>query len=62
MHSDHLVLWTSLFKFELCGVKQDLIPYVGQLVLPNVPVEGWVIDPDKHGLLDGPCDVAGLLP
>ena len=35
------------------GVLQDLIPDVGQLVLPRVPVEAWVIDSDEHGLLDG---------
>ena len=34
------------------GVKQDLIPYVGQLVLSNVPVDRWII-----GLLDGSCYV-----
>ena len=28
----------------------------GQLELANVPIEGWIIDPDVLGLLDGPCD------
>ena len=23
-------------------------------------VNGWIIDPDAHGLLDGPCDVVCL--
>ena len=31
-----------------------------QFVLAKVSVEGWVIDPDKHGLLDGPGDTLGL--
>ena len=29
---------------EVRGFEQDLIPYVGQLVLANVSIEGWVID------------------
>ena len=29
---------------------------MGQLVLVDVPVERWVINPYKHGLLDGPGD------
>ena len=32
----------------------------GQLELANVPIEGWIIDPDVHGLFDGPCDVVHL--
>ena len=41
-------------------VKQDLIPNVGQLELANVPVKGWIIDPDVHGLLYGSSDVVHL--
>ena len=44
----------SLFEVEVRGVEQDLIPYVGQLVLANVPIERWIIDPYEHGLLDDP--------
>ena len=29
---------------------------MGQLVFPQIPIEGWVIDMDDHGLLDGPGD------
>ena len=32
------------------GVEQDLILYVGQLELNNIPVKGWNIDPAVHGL------------
>ena len=39
---------------EVRIAEQDLIPYVGQLVLPNVHIEGWSIDSYEHGLLDGP--------
>ena len=33
---------------------------VWQLLLAHIPVKGWVINPDEHGLLDGPGDVLGL--
>ena len=36
------------------GAEQDLIPYVGQLELANVPVTGWSIDHYVNGLLYGP--------
>ena len=42
------------------GVVQDLIPDMGQLVFAKVPVEGWIIDPDEHSLLDGPCNAVHL--
>ena len=29
---------------EVRGVEQNLFPYVGQLVLANVPLEAWIID------------------
>ena len=44
----------GLFEVEVRGVQQDLIPYVGHMVLPNVPVEGWIIDPYVHSLLECP--------
>ena len=34
---------------EARGVEEILIPYVGQLTLTNVPVEGWIIDHYKQG-------------
>ena len=36
---------------EVRGVEQDIIPYVRQLVLHSVAVEGWIID---SNVLDGP--------
>ena len=38
---------------EVRSAEQDLIPYVGQLVLLNASVEGWIIDNYIHSLLDG---------
>ena len=29
-------MWNSLLQLEVWGVEQDLIPYMGQMVLPNV--------------------------
>ena len=60
MYTEYLVLWKGLFKLDIWGVKQDLITYVGQLVLPNVLVKEWITDPDIHGLLDCPCKVMRL--
>ena len=34
---------------------------MGQLELANVPLEGWIIDPVVHGILDGPYDGVHLL-
>ena len=50
----------GLSKLESRGIEQDLIPYMGKIELANVPIEQWIIDPDEHGLLDGPCDVVQL--
>ena len=41
------------------GVEQDLIPYVGQLVLAKINIEGWIIDPYEHSLLGGPRNSTG---
>ena len=50
----HVEMEGGLFQVEVRGVECDRMPYVGQLVLPSVPVEGWIIDPYVHSLLDGP--------
>ena len=42
------------------SVQQDLIPYAGQLEIVNVPIEGWIIYPDVHGLLYDSCGVVCL--
>ena len=38
------------------GIEQDLVQNVGQLVLSNIPVRCWIIDPNKHSPLGGPCE------
>ena len=37
-----------LFQFKFWGVEQNLIPYVWQLLLANVPLMRWIIKPYKH--------------
>ena len=61
-HSWQLELWKELLWIEVRGIEQDLIPYVGQLELANVPTEGWIIDPNIHSLLDGSYNVMYLPP
>ena len=31
-----------------------MVPYVWKLVLPQVPVECWVMDVDEHSFFNGP--------
>ena len=40
------------------GVQQDVILYMGQLESDNISIEGSIIDPDVHGLLD---DLHGVI-
>ena len=47
---------------EVRGVEQDIIPYVGQLLLANVPVQGLIIHPYEHSLRDGPGNGCYFLP
>ena len=60
-HSGQLGWASDLLELEVRGFKQAIIPYMGQQDLGSVSSEGLIIDPDVHGLLDGPCDVV-LLP
>ena len=55
-----LVRWVGLLEIKIRGVEQDLIWYVGQLVLLNVLVKRCHIDPYVHSLLDGPGEGMGL--
>ena len=48
-----LYMLEGLFEMEVRSVEQDLISYMGQLVLPNVPVKRWIIDLYIQCLLDG---------
>ena len=34
--------------FEFWGVKQNLIPYMWQMVLSSVLIEKWIIDPYEY--------------
>ena len=46
---------------ESWHVLHNLIPNLWQLVLAKIPVEGLVVEPDKHGLFYDPGDTLGLL-
>ena len=41
-------------------MKHDLILNLGQLEFDNVPVKGWIIDPDVNGLIYAPSSVVCL--
>ena len=38
-----------------------MVPYMQQLVLSEVSVEGWVLDVDEHCLLEGPGKAVNFL-
>ena len=40
---------------------EEVVPYVQQLVLAEVPVESGVLHMDEHGLFDGPGMTVDLL-
>ena len=42
------------------GVLYDFIPDVQKLTFSYILYEGWVIDPDVNGLLNGPSDAMCL--
>ena len=47
----------SLFQFEFRDSEQNSIPYVWEIVLSNIFVQGGIVNPDKHGFLDGSCHI-----
>ena len=62
MYSEWLEMWKALFKLEGRGVEQDNIPYVGQLKLPKVSVDGWIIDLTYRTSLMGLVMLCDFLP
>ena len=56
----------SVGRLESCAavwemLVEEVVPYVWELVLPQVPVEGWVLNADEHGLLNGPGLVVNFI-
>ena len=43
----------NLFIFEFWDVNQNLIPYLRQMVLAYVSIEGWIVHPDVYSLFNG---------
>ena len=46
-----------LLQFQFWDSEQYSIPYVWEIVLSYVLVQGGVVDPDEHGFLDGSCHI-----
>ena len=46
-----------LLQFQFRDSEQYSIPYVWEIVFSYVLVQGGVVDPDKHGFLDGSCHI-----
>ena len=47
----------SLLQFQFRDNEQYSIPYVWEIVFSYVLVQGEVVNPDKHGFLDGSCHI-----
>ena len=47
----------SLLQFQFRDSEQNSIPYMWEIVLSNVLVQGGIVNPDKHGFLDGSCHI-----
>ena len=54
--------WVHLFQFRFWDVKQNLIPYVRQLVFAYVLVEGWIVHPYVYCFFDSSDQVLVLSP
>ena len=39
-----------LLQFKFWDVKQNLIPYMWQMVFANISIQGWIVDPDVKSL------------
>ena len=46
----------ALFELGSLCVLQNLVPYVWELIFPQVPIKWREIYTDVHSLLDVPCD------
>ena len=54
--------WVKLFQFEFWGVKQNLIPYMRQIVFTYIPIQGWIVDPYIQSFFNGSHEVLLLSP
>ena len=58
-----LVQWTRftleggfIFSWQSAVLIKTSFYMWGSWYLPNIPVEGWIINPQEHSLLDGPSN------
>ena len=49
-----------LLQFEFWDVIQNLIPYVRQMVLAYISIEGWIVHPDINTFFCGSDEVLVL--
>ena len=49
-----------LLQFKFWDVKQNVIPYMWQMVFANISIQGWIVDPDVKGLFYRPLEVLFL--
>ena len=49
-----------LLQFKFWDVKQNLIPYMWQMVFANISIQGWIVDPDVKSLFYCPLEVLFL--
>ena len=54
--------WVDLFQFMFWDVKQNLTPYVMQMVFAYVLVEGWIVHPYVYCFFDSSDQVLVLPP
>ena len=51
-----------LLQIEFWDVIQNLIPYVRQMVLAHISVEGWIVHPDVNSFFYGSDEALVLSP
>ena len=49
-----------LLQFKFWNVKQNLIPYMWQMVFANISIQGWIVDPDVKSFFYCPLEVLFL--
>ena len=60
--ADGMATVVRVHYFEFLGVEKNLIPYIWRMVLANVPIQGWIIDPYVYWFFYGFSEVLVLCP
>ena len=59
--TDVIVLYLLFIDFEFWDGRQNSVPNVWEIILPNISIQGRVVHSNVHGLIDG-LSHAVLLP